>query len=124
MLEDTGGDEYIHRIGDKTAGLVIGDRALEQRHHSRYIYDLGEAWKAYTGLGFVFATWISNKKIDPVFLDTFNQLNAVGFEHLPEIISANPYPHYDLAAYYTRNISYKLDDQKRKGMERFLDMLP
>jgi len=124
VLEDTGGEEYIHRIGEKTAGLIIGDRALEQRLHSRYIYDLGEAWKAYTGLGFVFATWISNKAIDPVFLDTFNQLNAVGFEHLQEIISANPYPHFDLSAYYTRNISYKLDDHKRKGMERFLELLP
>jgi chorismate dehydratase len=123
VLEDTGGDEYIHRISDKTAGLVIGDRALEQRHQSKYIYDLGEAWKAYTGLGFVFATWISNKKIDPVFLDKFNQLNTVGFEHLPEIISANPYPHFDLAAYYTKNISYLLDENKKAGMELFIKMI-
>ena len=123
VFEDTGGDEYIHRISGKTAGLVIGDRALEQRKHSRYIYDLGEAWKDFTGLGFVFAAWISNKKIDASFLDMFNKLNAFGLQHIPEIIRINPYPHFDLEHYYTQNISYLLDANKRSGMKKFLDLI-
>ncbi len=36
-------DDYRSRITGTTAGIVIGDRALEQRHKSKYIYDLGEA---------------------------------------------------------------------------------
>jgi chorismate dehydratase len=123
VLQDTGGDEFIHRIGQKKAGLVIGDRALEQRRHSRYIYDLGEAWKAYTGLGFVFATWISNKKIDAAFLEAFNKLNGIGFKHLTEIINANPFPHFDLEQYYTRFVSYNLDENKKAGMNLFLQMI-
>jgi chorismate dehydratase len=123
ILENTPGDEYIHRIGHKTAGLVIGDRALVQRQHSRYIYDLGEAWKDFTGLGFVFATWISNKEIDPAFLDEFNKINGIGLNLIPEIISLNPYPHFDLEQYYTKNMSYMLDDIKRSGMKKFLDYL-
>lgn len=123
VLEDTGGDDFIHRIGGKTAGLVIGDRALEHRKHSRYIYDLGEAWKDFTGLGFVFAAWISNKRIDPSFLDSFNKLNDVGLQHIPEIIKLNLYAHFDLEQYYTKNISYVLDANKRSGMKRFLELL-
>lgn len=123
VIEDSKGEEFIYRISGKTAGVVIGDRALEQRTHHRYIYDLGEAWKDFTGLGFVFAAWISNKKLDPVFLETFNKLNAVGLDNLDEIIIENPFPHFDLKEYYTRLISYRLDDNKLAGMERFLELL-
>lgn len=122
-IEDSKGEEFIHRITGKTAGVVIGDRALEQRIHHRYIYDLGEAWKDFTGLGFVFAAWISNKKLDPLFLENFNKLNAVGLDNLKEIIRENPYPHFDLELYYTKLISYTLDENKRAGMRRFIEMI-
>jgi chorismate dehydratase len=122
-LIDTGGDEFIHRISGKTAGLVIGDRALEQRLKHPYIYDLGEAWKNFSGLGFVFAAWISNKKIDPLFLDHFNAANEFGLKHLPEIINENPYPHFDLHDYYTQYISYFINNEKRKGLDLFLAMM-
>lgn len=124
VLEDASGDEFIHRINNKKAGLVIGDRALQLRQNSRYIYDLGEAWKDFTGLGFVFATWISNKKIDPSFLDTFNKINGIGLNMIPEIIRLNPYPHFNLEDYYLKNMSYLLDDNKLSGMKKFLELLP
>lgn len=123
VMEDSNGEEFIHKIGGKTAGLVIGDRALEQRSKHPFIYDLGEAWKNFTGLGFVFAAWISNKQIDPLFLNLFNAANELGLEHLPEIISENPYPHIDLHDYYTQNISYFINNDKRKGLDLFLKML-
>jgi chorismate dehydratase len=43
-LVDAGLDFRDH-IKGTTAGVVIGDRALEQRQHSPYVYDLAEAWK-------------------------------------------------------------------------------
>ena len=46
------GKDYRDHIHGTTAGVVIGDRALEQRKLSPYIYDLGEAWKKMTGLSF------------------------------------------------------------------------
>ena len=59
--------DYRNEISGTTAGLIIGDRALEQRKISTYTYDLGMEWKNFTGLPLVFAAWISNKKssIDP-----------------------------------------------------------
>ena len=64
-------DSYRQEIKGTTAGLVIGDRALEQRSKSAYVYDLGEAWKQMTGLPFVFAAWVSNKKLPDDFIASF-----------------------------------------------------
>ena len=118
-IEDTRTD-FRNNIHGTTAGLVIGDRAFEQRLQSKYIYDLGLAWKAYTGLPFVFAAWIANKPLPDDFIDVFNEANAEGLRHLDEIVGTLESPYYDLKKYYTKNISYNLDEKKREGMKRFL----
>ena len=114
---------FRKEIRDKTAGVVIGDRALEQRRHSKYIYDLGEAWRNYTSLPFVFAAWISNKNLPADFVRKFNEANAEGFNHLDEIVAATPSPFYDLKKYYTENIDYRLDHRKKEALQLFLDKL-
>jgi chorismate dehydratase len=122
-FRNTNGEAYRHKITGHTGGLVIGDRALEQRHESKFIYDLGEAWKDFSGLPFVFATWISNKPIDSSFLDEFSAANKVGMQHIEKVVSENPFPHFDMLEYYTKHISYNFDAEKRKGLELFLDMI-
>ena len=114
---------YEEKIFGTTAGLVIGDRAFIQRKKSKYIYDLGTAWKEMTGLPFLFAAWIANKKLPQTFVEKFNQTTGEGLLHLPEIIAANPYTHYDLKKYYEENISFNLDDDKRRGLEEYLKRL-
>lgn len=116
-------DDYRSRITGTTAGVVIGDRALEQRHKSKYIYDLGEAWIAHTGLPFVFAAWVSNKPLPEDFVKAFDEANKEGLNHISEVVAANPYSTYDLHEYYTKNISYELDTEKQKGLEKFLSLL-
>jgi len=74
IFETTSGN-YQSKISGTTAGLVIGDRALHQRKISSFIYDLGEEWAKFTGLPFVFAAWISNKKLDEEFIIKFKELN-------------------------------------------------
>jgi chorismate dehydratase len=114
---------YEEKISGNTAGLVIGDRAFIQRKKRKYIYDLGTAWKEMTGLPFVFAAWISNKQLPDEFVKNFNKATGEGFNHLPEIIAANRYEHYDLKKYYTENISFNLDEEKRRGLEEYLRRL-
>lgn len=116
-------EDYRNQIKGTTAGLVIGDRALEQRAGTPYIYDLGTAWKEFTGLPFVFAAWVSNKKLPDEFVDAFNTANASGFSNLSTVVMEQHYPHYDLEEYYTRNISYELNEEKRAGIQRFLAYL-
>ncbi|HEY4338151.1 MAG TPA: menaquinone biosynthesis protein [Puia sp.] len=121
-LVDAGKDFRDH-IKGTTAGVVIGDRALEQRQSSPYIYDLAGAWKAMTGLPFVFAAWISNKRLDPDFIKVFDEANRQGVLHIDEVVAENPYPVFSLHDYFTKHLSYTLDAPKRKGLERFIRYL-
>lgn len=121
-LVDTKTD-YRANIKGTTAGVVIGDRALEQRNKSQYVYDLGEAWKEMTGLPFVFAAWVSNKQLPVDFITAFNAANEAGVNDIPRVVAATPYPLFDLHAYYTRFISYELDESKRKALTLFLAKL-
>jgi chorismate dehydratase len=120
---DAPSEEFKNKIVASTAGVIIGDRALEQRLKSKYIYDLGEAWKHHTGLPFVFAAWISNKRLFADFVIQFNEANAVGVQHLNEVITENPCTVIDLRKYYTECISYNLDEGKKKGMKLFLEKI-
>jgi chorismate dehydratase len=121
-LEETKAN-FLHCIKGTTAGVVIGDRALAQRKISSHIYDLAGTWKAMTGLPFVFAAWISNKKLPEDFIQYFNEANAIGLKNIDKVIEENWDDVYDLKKYYTENISYTLDKEKLKGMKKFLEML-
>lgn len=121
LIETTG--DYQDKIKDTDAGLVIGDRALAQRHVSPFIYDLAEHWMRFTSLPFVFAAWISNKALPVEFIQEFSNANSIGIHNIPAVVSENAYPLYDLTTYYTQNISYPLTPAKRQGMQRFLSYL-
>lgn len=116
-------DDFRNQINGTTASVVIGDRALEQRLQSRYIYDLAGTWKSFTGLPFVFAAWIANKSLPIDFCSKFNDANSVGLQHLDDVIAEHPFNVYSLKTYYTENISYQLTKEKREGLKLFLELL-
>jgi chorismate dehydratase len=120
---DATGEDFRKQIKGTTAGVVIGDRALQQRSQSKYIYDLSEAWKNHTGLPFVFAAWIANKKLPQEFISAFNEANALGLEKIGEVIGENEFAYFDLREYFTSCVSYPLDEEKKKGLELFLKKL-
>ncbi|MEQ1676103.1 MAG: menaquinone biosynthesis protein [Chitinophagaceae bacterium] len=122
-LIQTTGDSYRSEIKGTTAGLVIGDRAFEQRKISTFIYDLGSEWRAITGLPFVFAVWVSTKKLPDEFIALFDAANAKGLHHIDEIVRDAPYDLYDLSKYYNLHLSYQFDDRKKKALEHFLSVL-
>ena len=114
---------YIQSIQGTTAGVIIGDRALANLTEFEYVYDLGEAWVAHTGLPFVFAAWMSNQPIPESFQMLFNEANAYGVEHIQEVLAQLPArTHgYDMEQYYTQNIEYILTDEMQQGMNLFLE---
>jgi len=112
---------YESQITENTAGLIIGDRALKLRKKSKYIYDLGTAWKELTGKPFVFAVWAANKKLDNQFIELFSLANQEGLKNIEKISSEIIFPEYDLHQYFTNNISYLLDDKKRLAISYFLE---
>jgi chorismate dehydratase len=116
-------ENYISEIKGTTAGVVIGDRALQIKGKYAYTYDLAAAWKSMTDLPFVFAAWVSNKPLDMEFINEFNQANSLGFDMLDEVVKENPFEYYDLNTYYTKNISYDLTSAKKEGLNLFLKLL-
>lgn len=116
-------EDYINQICGSAAGVIIGDRALQQLNNFEYVYDLSDAWKNHTGLDFIFAAWVANKPLPVDFIARFNQANSIGLAHLPQIIAQTPFPWYDLRTYYTENIKYFLDENKKKGLTTFLDLI-
>ena len=116
---------YMDQISGSTAGVIIGDRALASLNRFEHIYDLGSAWKQYSGLPFVFAAWIANKPIPSDFMEAFDAANGYGLSNLNEVIALIPDKEqvYDLHKYYTQNISYELTPEKRAGLAQFLEAL-
>ena len=114
---------YIQAIEGTTAGVIIGDRALSNLINFEYVYDLGEAWITHTGLPFVFAAWMSNQPIPDAFKILFNNANAYGLEHIDEVLNQLPARthDYNMEAYYTKNIEYRLTDTMQQGMQLFLE---
>jgi chorismate dehydratase len=117
-------EDFRTEIKGNVAGIVIGDRALEQRNISKYMYDLASSWIAHTGFPFVFAAWIANKPLGADFEVAFNLAIAEGIKHIDEVVAEQKgYTTYNLKRYYTENISYHLTDNKRKGLTLFLEKL-
>lgn len=113
-------------IEGNTAGVVIGDRAIDLNNQYEYIYDLGEAWIGFAQLPFVFAAWVATNPIPPDFEIALNAAFAVGMQHIDEVVreyqSQYP-PDFDIKTYLTQHISYDFDAAKRQGLARFLQLL-
>ena len=113
---------YEKNIKGTTGGLIIGDRAIELANHFKYEYDLGKAWKAHTGLPFVFASWVANTSIADDFLIRFDEALANGIKEIPKLIYLlpSPIPGFSLEDYYTKYINYHFDAAKEKALALFL----
>ncbi len=116
---------YIDQISGTTAGVIIGDRALENLNRFPFVYDLGLAWKKHTGLPFVFAAWVANQPIPDEFITAFDAANGYGLIHLDQVITgvSEIDQKYDLQKYYTENISYDYTSDKKEGLDLFLKLL-
>jgi chorismate dehydratase len=117
------GTNFLKPKNDE-AIVIIGDRALKNANRYKYVYDLSEHWKNHTGLPFVFACWVSNKKIGE---DLVNFLNDAFRSSLLEVDnycdSISTESNVSGRDYLTKYIQYNLTDEARKGMNLFLDLL-
>lgn len=116
-------ESYRSEIKGTTAGLVIGDRAFEQRKKSTFIYDLGSEWKKITGLPFVFAVWTSKRELSTDFKSNFDEANKFGLSHIEEIVQDQKFKLYDLSKYYNHHLSYNLNEKKYQAITLFLDAI-
>src|SRR5262245_11878401 len=108
--------------------LVIGDAALVARRAWRGgILDLGEAWKEWTGLPFVFARWTARRGLPAeeaarlsALLDAaasrgLARLEALGRAHGP----AHGLAPEEAGTYLRSSIRFALDERAEAGLSRF-----
>lgn len=117
---------YEDYIEGTTAGVVIGDRCFSLADRFACVTDLAGAWKTLTGLPFVFASWVSCVPLDRPFVDAFNQSLARGVSDIQSVVEqadASLYGAYDLHRYFTQNISFDFDTDKRRALSLFLSKL-
>jgi chorismate dehydratase len=110
------------------AALIIGDPALSisngaMQNADLRSFDLAELWRRHTGLGFVFAMWMTSAEVSPL---DFAAARDEGLEHSGDIaanyagqigLSAD-----DMRGYLTQNISYHLDTSMQRGLELYFEL--
>jgi len=110
------------------AVLVIGDRAMcvpDAPFHA--VVDLAEAWKALTGLPFVFALWVVRSGVEIGALPArLAQCRTEGLAHANALAAEyGPKLGLDVATcydYLTQALSYDLGEPELAGLRRFAQM--
>ena len=111
-------------ISSGEACLLIGDKVFAKENQFAHCYDLAEQWIQFTELPFVFAVWASIRPLPDGFIEKFDNALNFGIHHIPNALTAPlPCSRETAIDYLTHNISYKLDENKRKGLTNFHDFL-
>ena len=114
------------------AVLVIGDSALVLAGRGTYPcrYDLGDIWKRWTGLPFVFAVWAARREADPEAVRTAHEAllasRAWGLGHLDELAAqASRVTGAAIPACleYLSGLDYGLGYKELEGLTSFLRRL-
>lgn len=107
-------------LSDGEAILMIGDKVFHYEQNYSHKYDLGSIWKKWTNLPFVFAVWIAQNHVSKEVEESLNVALKYGIEHLDVIINQESNESLDLYYYFSRNIHYHLDNDKKEGLKVFL----
>lgn len=100
---------------DGGARIAIGDKVFELEDQYPFLQDLGQAWKVYTGLPFLFAVWVSRPDIPDHVIDAINKAFSDGISALHQIDLPR-----EQSRYLKESISYPFDSEKREALKRFL----
>jgi len=117
----------FRNIGRNQAVVLIGDQCFEYEKSFSYKIDLALEWKNFSGLPFVFACWTSNKKLDRDFIAEFNKALSLGVKNIDAVVQkygkTGVISGSDLKTYLKENIDYDLNDDKKKAMKLFLELM-
>jgi len=117
----------FRNIGLKEAVVLIGDQCFEYEKCYRYGIDLSGDWKDFTGLPFVFACWTANKKLEADFINEFNTALSLGVKKIDLVVKmfgeGGTITGDALKKYLTENIDYDFNDEKKKALKMFLELM-
>ncbi len=106
------------------AALVIGDPAMTFARAGLHVHDLAALWRTHTGLGFVFAFWMTHARAAPALHAVdFAAARDEGLAHTDEIIAryepALGLPRAELYSYLHDNLCFELNAEMRAGLELY-----
>jgi len=104
------------------AKLMIGDKVFRNKTSFKWKIDLSTWWQEKTGLPFVFAVWVRSKHLISTDLKKVENALSNGINRIDEVVSLIE-TDVDLKHYFNENISYSFDDNKRKAVKLFYEML-
>ncbi len=114
-------------IADNEGLVLIGDQCYEMENKYAYRTDLASEWNKFTGMPFVFASWVSNKKFSNEFIVSFNKALEYGVSHLDDVVDhfgeRSIMPPEILKYYLSHNLDFILDKEKRMAMNTFFAYL-
>ena len=120
------GFDFLH-MPENEAAVLIGDQCFNYESKFKFRIDLAEEWYKFTGLPFAFACWTANKVLDKAFLDEFNEVLGTGVKNIPAVLkkygNTGAIRGEDLKYYLTQNMNFDLNDDKRKAIKLFLDLM-
>jgi chorismate dehydratase len=120
------GFDFVN-IAPKEAVVLIGDQCFEYENHFTVMVDLAEEWKNFSGLPFVFACWTANRQFEKSFVDDFNRALETGVNNIDSVVErfgkSGSIRGKDLKIYLTENIDFDFNDEKKKGMKLFFELL-
>lgn len=103
------------------AQVLIGDKALFFSEPGYQYHDLGQLWKDYTGKGFIFACWASQKPLSRLVIEQLDQAKHEGLRHLEDLAKTQIEKSKQSLTldYWKNNIIYNLNDSLKGGFEIF-----
>lgn len=109
------------------AALIIGDPGMTFPRTGLKVWDMANLWRAYTGLGFVFAMWmIADSGIERARQVDFAGARDEGVAHVEDIVAEYekkiPMPLSELRKYLTENIVFSVDDSMKRGLQLYFEL--
>jgi chorismate dehydratase len=110
-------------LAEADCALLIGDPALRLPTTDLRVFDLAQLWKNHTGLGFVFAMWMTRHQSLPI---DFPAARDEGLAHVNEIagnyLSEIDLNRGEINEYLTANISYSIDETMAAGIDLYFKL--
>ncbi len=118
--------QAIAEVGGDVAALVIGDPAIDLAERFAHSIDLAAAWRAKTGLPFVFAVWavrrgaVRGELIERLYRAADEGISAASAIATSYAEAKGERPDR-FVSYLTRNIRHRLGAREREGLLRFAE---
>jgi chorismate dehydratase len=114
-------------LSENDAALIIGDPGMTFSREGIVVWDMASLWNEFTGLGFVFAMWMTRldasaqaRNID------FAAARDEGLDRIEEIITTYEgslgLSRTDIRTYLTENISFRIDEKMSRGLQLYFEL--